>query len=180
MLYIHIMKRNKNLKVINLYGGPGTGKSTTAAALFARMKRKGLNVELVTEFAKDLVWTERNKELGDQIYIFGKMYHKLWRLVDKVEYVIVDSPLPLCIYYDHENIPGFKDLVLNMFNSFTNYNFRLRRVFPYQQEGRYQTEDEANVVDEELFALLGSLDISCVDVSGKELATEDEIMKHIQ
>jgi predicted ATPase len=67
------MEPNKQLKVINLYGGPGTGKSTTAAALFALMKREGYNVELVTEFAKDLVWTERNKELGDQIYIFGKM-----------------------------------------------------------------------------------------------------------
>ena len=47
------MEPNKQLKVINLYGGPGTGKSTTAAALFALIKREGYNVELVTEFAID-------------------------------------------------------------------------------------------------------------------------------
>lgn len=158
------MELNKKLKVINLYGGPGTGKSTTAAALFALMKRNGINVELVTEFAKDLVWTERNKELGDQIYIFGKMYHKLWRLRDKVDYVIIDSPLPLCAYYDRENLPGFKELVFNMYNSFTNYNFRLRRKFQYQEEGRYQTEAEADKVDEDLIKLVEDNGVKILDI----------------
>jgi adenylylsulfate kinase-like enzyme len=45
----------EKLHVINLFGGPGTGKSTLAAALFTDLKMKGINAELVTEFAKDLV-----------------------------------------------------------------------------------------------------------------------------
>lgn len=147
------------MKVINLFAGPGCGKSTTAAALFALMKRRGLNVEMITEFAKDLVWTERNKELGDQIYIFGKMYHKLWRLRDKVDYVITDSPLPFCHYYDRENIPHFKELVMSAFNSFDNVNFSLVRSFPYQQEGRYQTEDEADKVHKEIMEMAEENDI---------------------
>lgn len=142
------------MKVINLFAGPGCGKSTTAAALFALMKRQGLNVEMITEFAKDLVWTERNKELGDQIYIFGKMYHKLWRLRDKVDYVINDSPLPFCCYYDREGIPYFKELVMSAFNSFVNINFVLERCFPYQQEGRYQTEEEAVKVHYEIMQMV--------------------------
>ena len=137
-------QNSHNMKVINLFAGPGCGKSTTAAALFALLKRRGLNVEMITEFAKDLVWTERNKELGDQIYIFGKMYHKLWRLRDKVDFVITDSPLPFCCYYDRENIPYFKELVMSAFNSFDNINFVLVRNFPYQKEGRYQTEEEVH------------------------------------
>jgi adenylate kinase family enzyme len=32
------------MKVINLFAGPGAGKSTTAAALFSKMKWKGYNV----------------------------------------------------------------------------------------------------------------------------------------
>jgi adenylate kinase family enzyme len=40
-------------KYINIFGGPGAGKSTTAAALFAEMKRRGMNVELATEVAED-------------------------------------------------------------------------------------------------------------------------------
>lgn len=147
------------MKVINLFGGPGTGKSTTAAALFALMKREGYNVELITEFAKDLVWTERTKELGDEIYIFGKMYHKLWRLRDKVDYVITDSPLPLCYYYDNENIKYFKEFVMNAFNSFDNINFLLKRHFKYQEEGRIQNEEEANLVDEDIRDLIESNNI---------------------
>lgn len=179
MLYIYGMNDNKKLKVINLYGGPGTGKSTTAAALFALMKRNGINVELVTEFAKDLVWTERNKELGDQIYIFGKMYHKLWRLRDKVDYVIIDSPLPLCVYYDKEGLPGFKDLVFNMYNTFTNYNFRLKRHFKYQEEGRYQTESEADKVDIDLIKLVEDNGIQMTEIKGTDGSPEKKIFHTI-
>jgi len=168
------MNKNKRLKVINLYGGPGTGKSTTAAALFAKMKRAGYNVELVTEFAKDLVWTERNKELGDQIYIFGKMYHKLWRLVDKVDYVITDSPLPLSVYYDHENIPNFKELVTTMYNSFDNYNFELTRHFKYQTEGRYQTESEADIAHNEIIDLAKECGVHLLKIDTNTPA-EDQI-----
>ena len=173
------MNDNKKLQVINLYGGPGTGKSTTAAALFALMKRNGINVELVTEFAKDLVWTERNKELGDQIYIFGKMYHKLWRLRDKVDYVIIDSPLPLCAYYDQEGLPGFKELVFNMYNSFTNYNFRLKRHFKYQEEGRYQTESEADKVDIDLIKLVEDNDVQMTEINGTDGTPERQIFNTI-
>lgn len=39
--------------LINLFGAPGTGKSTGAAYIFSQLKMKGINAELVTEFAKD-------------------------------------------------------------------------------------------------------------------------------
>ena len=41
--------------VINLFGVPSAGKSTGAAYIFSRLKMAGVNAELVTEFAKDLV-----------------------------------------------------------------------------------------------------------------------------
>ena len=145
----------EKLHVINLFGGPGTGKSTLAAALFADLKMKGINAELVTEFAKDLVWTERTKELKDQVYIFGKMYHKLWRLQGKVDVVICDSPLPLCIHYANEATPDrFGDFVMEAFNQFKNINVVCERTFAYQQAGRYQDEDEANKVHDDIVELL--------------------------
>ena len=39
--------------MVNFYAGPGSGKSTMAAAIFSRLKWKDVNCELVTEFAKD-------------------------------------------------------------------------------------------------------------------------------
>ena len=42
--------------VINLIGSPGTGKSTLASELFSKMKWQGYDVELVSEYAKELVW----------------------------------------------------------------------------------------------------------------------------
>lgn len=39
--------------VINLFGAPGAGKSTGAAIVFAELKKRGVNAELVTEFTKD-------------------------------------------------------------------------------------------------------------------------------
>lgn len=43
-------------KYINFFGGPGSEKSTSAAQLFSRMKKQRMNVELVTEVAKDFLW----------------------------------------------------------------------------------------------------------------------------
>ena len=148
--------------VVNLFGGPGTGKSTLAAALFSNLKIKGVNAELVTEFAKDLVWSERNKELQDQVYILGKMYHKLWRLKDKVDVVVIDSPLPLCVYYDQSKTPGMEDFVVGLFNQFRNINILLERNFPYQQEGRYQDEEGAVKVHNDIYKLLDALKINFV------------------
>ena len=63
--------------VINLFGGPSTGKSTLAALLFGTLKSKyDLNCEYVNEYAKDLVYEKRNQILlKDQLYIFAKQNH---------------------------------------------------------------------------------------------------------
>ena len=78
---------------INLFGGPGSGKSTLAAGIFSEMKRQGKSVELVTEFAKDLVWENRQDTLAVQPYVSMKQFRNLFRLKGKVDYVVTDSPL---------------------------------------------------------------------------------------
>lgn len=55
--------------VVNLFGGPGSGKSTGAAYVFARLKMLGYNAELVTEFAKDKTWEKNETALAAQDYI---------------------------------------------------------------------------------------------------------------
>ena len=75
-------KTNNLPLVINLFGGPGCGKSTQAAYIFSRLKMLGLNCELVTEFAKDKTWEHNSKALSCQPYVFGKQSYRLDRCKD--------------------------------------------------------------------------------------------------
>ena len=113
--------KEKGARIINLYGGPGCSKSTTAAGIFSVLKLHGVNCELCTEYAKDLTWESRNMTLQNQIYIFGKQYHRLWRVVNQVDVVITDSPILLSNIYDTNNDEAFRNLVLDTYNKFNNY-----------------------------------------------------------
>ena len=95
------------------------------------MKSKGYKVELVTEFAKDLVYQESFFRLKDQLMILARQNHKLWVLKDKVDYAIVDSPLLLSCYYYLDNGDYseklFKDFVIDTYNKYNNLNIFLQR-----------------------------------------------------
>lgn len=146
---------------INLFGGPGAGKSTTAAGLFFLMKNAGMKVELVTEYAKDMVWAGRHKELDDQLYILAKQHHRLHVLREKVDYVITDSPLLLSSIYAKEyalDMPNsFHELVANLFLRYENRSVVITRTKPYHEYGRNQTEDEAKALDNRIASMLFSM-----------------------
>lgn len=134
--------------VINLFGGPGTGKSTTAAGLFCLMKNAGIKVELVTEYAKDIVWAARHKELDDQLYILAKQHHRLHILKNQVDYAITDSPILLSSVYGSFMPQSFHDLIKDLYLYYDNRHIILNRVKPYAKFGRNQTEQEARDLDE--------------------------------
>lgn len=133
--------------VLNLYGGPGTGKSTSAAMIFAMLKQSGVNAELVTEFAKDLTWHRRQKTLDDQVYVFGKQQHKLHMLRNQVDVVVTDSPLLLTLHYGQDTYESLRDLAVEVYDSHDNIDVFLNRTKKYNPIGRTQTEEEARIVD---------------------------------
>lgn len=144
-----------NTLVINLFGGPGCGKSTTMARLFADLKARGYNVEMVSEFAKDLVYEQRQETMKDELYIFAKQHHRLFRVNDKVDVIITDRPLLLTNIYARLYLPDDdyrKDLirlVRTTFNTFNNFNLFLNREgIEYKTEGRLQNLDQSKEIDD--------------------------------
>ena len=137
----------KETLVINLIGGPGSGKSTCASGVFYKLKQLGVNCELSLEFAKDKVWEGSVDVLDDQLYVFGKQYHRLYRLNGKVDVIITDSPLLVSILYNKTKSNYFNDLVVEQYNSFNNLMFFINRPDEYQTEGRLQKKEAAKTID---------------------------------
>ena len=140
--------------LVNLFGGPGCGKSTTAAGVFSLLKIHNVNCELVTEYAKDLTWEKRYKTLGNQYYVWGKQHHRLWRIKEEVDVIVTDSPTILGLIYGKNTHESFANLVLASFNEFENMNYLLKRLKIYEPEGRNQTENESKSIDIKVIKLL--------------------------
>ena len=137
--------------VVNMFGGPGSGKSTTAAGLFSELKERGYNCEMVREYAKDIVWAETTKTLQDQIYIFAKQLHKMRVLVGKVDLIITDSPILLSLIYGKDKEPAsFFDLVTDIHDTFNNMNIYVKRTKEFNPAGRLQNEDQARALDDQI------------------------------
>ncbi|WFU52299.1 AAA family ATPase [Bradyrhizobium pachyrhizi] len=138
--------------VINLIGGPGAGKSTTAAGVFFLLKLLNVRCELVTEFAKELTYDENWSDLKRQLYVTAEQERRQRRLVGKVDFIVTDSPLLLGVAYVSEERErhAVEQSARSLFDSYNNLNFIIERVKPYQPYGRKQTEEEARAIDKRL------------------------------
>jgi len=138
--------------IINLWGAPSSGKSTTAAGLFFLLKINKWRVELVTEFAKEMVWERNEAVFGDQAFIFAEQNRRLRRLeTHDVEVAITDSPLPLPVFYQPDGyLKNFEAVVFEQFHRYNNINYYLRRTGSFEAIGRRHTESEAERIDRTL------------------------------
>lgn len=146
----------KSTIVINIAGGPGTGKTTIAAKLFAILKQKGYDVENVSEFAKELVWEGRNEAFNDRLYMHAEQNHRLMQMNNKLDYIITDSPLFLTSVYNQYYLgnkfsKSYNDMINEVcketFNLYQNKTYLLQRNCSYKKVGRREDEDTANIID---------------------------------
>lgn len=148
-------------KIINLFGGPGIGKSTQASGLFTEMKKHHMSVEYTYEFPKEVAWEGNVSQLRDQLFITANQHRNISRLYGKVDYIIVDSPIILGTIYEQRygdgypasfyGMTGLDNFIWNLFKQYDNINVVLKRNNEtYDPNGRMQDLQEAQDIDKEI------------------------------
>jgi hypothetical protein len=167
--------------IVNLFAGPGAGKSTMAATVFARLKQRGVCAEMALEFAKDLTWERRFNAMECQPYVFGEQLWRLQRLVNaNVPVVITDSPLLLSTVYGKGMPESFRDAVRTIAAQFESLNFMVTRVKPYDPRGRRQNEESAREVDGEVEVALRLSGVFARPVTGDEAGATRVVWKVLE
>lgn len=164
--------------IINLYGGPGAGKSTAAAYLFFLLKTKRENAELVREYVKEWVWSNRSFNQYDQLYFLGKQARKESLLYGKVNYIVTDAPVMMNAVYAHlyctQHIAsGVQAATLSFYrqaaeDGHKHVHIFLNRHTEYDSSGRYQTEEEAKTVDCSIKNILKNYSINYQETTSSE------------
>lgn len=170
--------------VINMLGGSGIGKSTIAAGLYYNMKLQHMNVELVREYVKILAWQGAKISRFDQVNIFGEQCKLEHTLYNKVDYIVTDSPIILApiyeIFYHNDSImeeAALKLLSKAKESGVKQLNLVLDRNKPYDTKGRFQTEDQARVVDKLTLDFLNKYNIAYTTITGCEQDKVSKIME---
>ena len=168
IIHIIIGEFMKNTLLVNLYAGPGAGKSTGAAYIFAKLKMAGVDCEYVSEYAKDRVWQDDQFPLQHcQLYVTGKQCLKIYRLLGKVDVIVTDSPIAVGAMYTTEK--PYQDVCLYEAKKYKNtYNLFVNRFKPYNQNGRNQTEEEAKEIDRKIKAFLTDNNLEFKEINGTE------------
>ena len=161
--------------VINLIGAPCAGKSTLAALVFSKLKMNNISCEIVTEFAKDLVWDESLQGLNNQLYVFSEQFYRVWRLQNKVDVIVTDSPMLLSIYYNRKQKEEnklsekyFNPLILECNDKYDNLNFFVKRNYSYDNKGRRHNEEESNKIEQDMLILYKDMNINYQEVVSDE------------
>ena len=147
------------IRRINLYGGPGSGKSRTAGWLFGTLgvtDGPKMEMDFVQESCKQWVyidrpptgWSDQNKIFSDQLALEETALRK-------VDLIVCDAPLLMnCFYGWKFDRPGYKHniaLAEHFEAEHPSLNIFLRRKnIKYCEVGRFQNEEQATAMDVEV------------------------------
>lgn len=147
--------------VVNVYGGPGAGKTTLAHDLVSGLSKAGVLTEYVAEYPKELVWKGRRDLLdgstSNQRRVTGEQWRRIEMLLGKVEAIVTDSPVALGLVYADQDDPeydAFAKETVSKVSSCSNFNVFVLRRDDYDQRGRMHDEDESIRLDREILDML--------------------------
>lgn len=153
--------------ILNLFGGPGIGKTTLAARIFAELKARNIEAACPEEYAKIAIWQGRSYVLDNQLILLGRTWDTITSLADKVDVIILDSPVLLCSHYaGHAEPEHFHQTVLDYHRRHERMNILLKRApgMDYSTSGRRETSQQAIAIDAQIQELLAGSNESFIDV----------------
>jgi deoxyadenosine/deoxycytidine kinase len=167
-------------KIINLFGGPGIGKSSIAAGLTYKLKKQHITCDNPYEFPKLLAWDENHSAIRDQLFVLANQHRGIVKSYGKVDYIILDSPILLSLtyksFYKSNEYPAtlygesFDNMVLDIYNRYDNINIVLKRSEgKHNNSERYQNLEESIQLDTVIEDSLKNNDLPyhTVNVDGK-------------
>lgn len=151
-----------NIRRINLFGGPDSGKSTVAAFLYYRIKSIGVRIEHVSEYIKMWTYIPRTPTSWDSFYCQAKQITKEDVILrGRTSYIVSDSPVLLQYFYaKYHNDPGQNAMLYasrEFEDMYPSLNIALVRPsgHKYDEVGRYESSEEASDIDKKIIELLG-------------------------
>ena len=88
------------------------------------------------------------------------------RCIEKVDIIVTDSPLPLNIIYNTDPALdySFEGMVMRVFNTHKNLNYLVTREAEYQQYGRNETLEKADIIKNNIVKLLEDYQIEYCEI----------------
>lgn len=147
--------------VVNLFGGPGAGKSTLAHRLCADLAMRGRLIEYSPEYAKEIIWEGRRDMLDgsvvSQAVVASEQINRLNRLIGRVEIAVTDSPVLLEVPYvdgNDRSCASFVESLAAYHRSLRRLDVLVNRGSSYDTRGRKHTLDESMALDGAIRVLL--------------------------
>jgi hypothetical protein len=152
-------------RLINLFSGPGVGKTSIASGLLYQLKKRHISCDAPYEFPKVLAWDENHSAIKDQLYVIANQHRGIVKSWGKVDYIILDSPILLSLvyksYYKGTEYPSnlykesFDKMVLDIHLQYNNINILLKRGNGvHNEKERYQNLEQSIDLDNRIKNML--------------------------
>lgn len=159
----------KETLVINLIGGPCSGKSTVAAELFARLKKMGIHCELVSEYIKDRIYEENKTMPKSQIAIFGMEHYNISTKIGKVDVIVHDGSFLNNVIYKQEENKEFDNLIISEYKKFDNLDFFIKRGnIEFEDYGRIHNLKQSKELDKIIKETYERYGLSYIEVEARD------------
>lgn len=159
----------KETLIVNLIGGPCSGKSTVAAELFARLKKMGIKCELVPEYIKEEIYKENHTIISNQIALFGMEVYGLDNKIGKIDVIIHDGSLLNNIVYDKDNNKEFHNFIVSQYHKYNNLDFFIDRgTITFENYGRIHNLEQSLSLDKLIEETYNNSNASFIKIESRD------------